>query len=133
MKFKAAQLLSPNFIPAVNSLLTKDMDMPQCIAFTEAIHELEGHIKTCDTVRKTLIEKYVKKDDKGQPLFTDSKKTHLVFVNPESEQAFLKETEELLQQDFEIKFEDKIKISKGDKMSPQNYMLIKDFIDFVTE
>lgn len=130
MKFTAMKLLTPEFIPAVNSLLKKDMEMPKCVAFAEAISELEKHVNTCNTIRQSIVDKYIKKDANGQPLFVDESKNIPVFVSPEASGLFQKETQELLEQEFDIGFDEKIQVTKEDKMSPQFYMLIKDLIEY---
>lgn len=130
MKIKGITLLNPNFVPALEKLLGKEMPIADCVALSEAVGEIEKHIETVQKARKGLIDRYVEKDESGASKITrKDDTTEVQFKSQEDRVAFAKDVEELGNQEFDIRFDTKIVISKDEKMSPRDYLLIKDFVE----
>lgn len=127
MDIKAATLLHPEFPKAMESLLKKEMPIAQCVKLSEAINAIEEHTANVNRVRKNLVEQYVLQDKNGNPVMAGS---NVKYKDPAKKQEFMEKTQELLDQTFEIDFDEKIILKAEDNMSPQHFLLLKNFVDY---
>ena len=124
------QILNPQFVPAIEKLLKKEIPLSVCEELAKIIMDIESKIQLVNKVRSAIIEKYLEKDEKGQPKILNG--TQPVYKSPEAEQKFLGELNELLSGGFEVQLSKKIDLdSEIDKMSGQEYLLVKDLINIV--
>jgi hypothetical protein len=63
-------------------------------------NKVVSEAKAFDTVRMKLIDKYSEKDEKGKPVIDDKSKEYKLV----DREAFAKEFEELVEQEFEIDY-----------------------------
>ena len=132
MKVTAAQILRPVFLPALNSLLKRKLDMPQCVAIAEATTKIEEHLKTVNKIRKGLIDKYVEKDDKGQPRWLNQEAGEPLYISEEAAEAFEKESLALMKTEFDVEFDESMKVvlTNEDQMEPQFYRALSGFVKY---
>lgn len=126
MKIKAGTILHPRFSPALEKLIGKEMPMEQCVSLSEAISQIEDHSKTINRARQALLDQYIEKDERGMAKMISANEP--AYKDAESRNSFLNKTEEFLGQEFEVNFDKKIELTKNDKMTPQDYLLMKDFV-----
>jgi hypothetical protein len=127
MKLSNLQIMNPQFVPALEKLLKKEMPISTCEALAVAITEIEKQGALLQKVRNALIDKYLEKDDKGKPIVINGNQPK--YKNPEAQQQFMKELGVLLQESFEVSFDKKIDISEDEIMSAQEYMLVRDLVN----
>jgi hypothetical protein len=126
MKLTNFQIMNPQFVPALENLLKKEMPLSTCEELAECLLEIEEKSKIIQKVRLSLIDKYLVKDDKGKPVVIDNKIPQ--FVDEEAKSKFMAEVSELLKGNFEVKFDSKVVLKETEVMPAHEYMLIKDFI-----
>lgn len=127
MKIKIATILHPEFQKALESLLKKEMSIPQCMQLSEAIKKIEESSENANRVRKALLERYVVLDEEGKPL---QEGEHPVYKDPESKSEFLVKVQELLNEECEIVFDNKVVLGPSDRMSPQQFLLLSEFVEY---
>lgn len=127
MEIKAGQMMEPEFMIAMTGLLKRELPMPQCVAISDAITELETHLKSIDRIRKGILEKYLEKDENGLPLFLDEAKQRPKFISAEAEKAFMEESSALIKTEYEVAFDEAnmVVLTKDDRMSPKHYRLLQ--------
>jgi hypothetical protein len=121
------QILNPQFIPALDKLMRKSIPVSVCEELANCITEIEKKINTVQKVKSAVIDKYLVKDAKGQVVIVDDKMPK--FIDDEAKQNFYKEINELLRGEFEVTFNSKIALDESDKMTAQEYVMIKDFVE----
>ena len=129
MKVRNVSLLDKNFLEAFSSLIIMEMPVRQCMEISNSIDDITAQEKSFNRVRKTLADKYCKKDEKGNPIIDE--KGDLTFETAEAEEACIKGMEELLNETFEISLNSKIKVKSDTKMTPIKVRLLKDFIEII--
>lgn len=127
MKIKVATILHPDFSKALEGLLKKEMSIPQCMQLSEAIKKIEESSVNAERVRKALLERYVVLDDQGKPIQENG---NPVYKNPESKSEFLQKVQELLNEECEIAFDNKVVLGPEDRMSPQQFFLLSEFVEY---
>lgn len=126
MKLSNVQIMNSQFIPALDKLMRKSIPVSVCAELAECIAEIEKKLSTIMKVKSAIIDKYVEKDDKGQVVLVDGKSPK--FVSEEARISFVDEINELLKGEFEVNFNSKIELNESDKMTAQEYVMIKDFV-----
>jgi hypothetical protein len=76
-----------------------------------------------------ILEKYCIKDENGKPV--PDKSGNASFESEEIQKKCMDDISSIMSEDFELHLENKIPLSgDGDvKMSPEEFMLLKDFIE----
>jgi hypothetical protein len=126
MKLTNLQILNPQFVPALEKILKKEIPLSTCEELAKIIMDIEDRFKLIEKVRSAMIDKYLEKDTKGQPVVINGNQPK--YKTKEDEKKFLGELNELLIGEFEVVLTDKVNLSEDDKMSGQEYLLVKDFI-----
>lgn len=126
MKLSNAQIMNPQFVPALDKLMRKSIPVSVCAELAECIAEIEKKLSTVMKVKNAIIDKYVEKDDKGQVAMIDGKAPK--FVSDDARGKFMEEVNELLRGEFEVAFNSKIDLDESDKMTAQEYVMIKEFV-----
>jgi len=129
MKLSNMQAMNPQFIPTIEKLLKRSMPVSVCSELVECLKEIEEKLGTLNKVRVALIDKYLAKDEKGQPIVLNG--TSPKFIDEEAQKKFMAEVQELLSGDFEVKFDSRIELNETDVMPAQEYMLVRDFIKII--
>lgn len=129
MKLTNLQILNPQFVPALEKILKKEIPLSTCEELAKIILDIEERSKLIEKVRSAMIDKYLEKDDKGQPVVIDGNQPK--YKSPEGQQKFMGELNELLKGEFEVQLTNKVNLEESDKMSGQEYLLVKDLINIV--
>ena len=98
MKLTNLQILNPQFVPALEKILKKEIPLSTCEELAKIILDIEERSKLIEKVRSAMIDKYLEKDDKGQPVVINGNQPS--YKSKESEQKFMGELNELLRGEF---------------------------------
>jgi hypothetical protein len=127
MKVKNGLIISPEFSSAIQKLLKKEIPISLCLEISTMIEEVDTQIKIVNRTRQAILEKYTKKDEANKYVTDD--KGNAVFENDEIKARCLTELAGILNEEFEVSLSAKIPLTKEDKMTPQEYILLKDLIE----
>jgi hypothetical protein len=127
MKIKNGLVISPEFTSAIQKLLKKEIPISLCLEISTMIEEIETQIKIVNRTRQAVLEKYTKKDVEGK--FVTDEKGNAEFDNDDVKNKCLTELATILNEDFDVSLSTKIPLSKEDKMTPQEFILLKDLIE----
>lgn len=132
MKLSNFQIMNPQFVPALEKLLKKEMSVSMCESLAISITEIEKKGAVLQKVKTALVDKYLEKDAKGKPIVLggiNGTPQTPKYKSSEAQQQFMKELTELLQGNFEVPFDKKIDVPEDDMMNAQEYMLVRDLIN----
>ena len=127
MKIKNGLIISPEFSSAIQKLLKKEIPVSLCLEISTMIEEIDTQIKIVNRARQAVLEKYTKKDEKGKYVVDDN--GNAVFENENIKVKCLNELSDILNEEFDVALTSKIPLTKEDKMTPQEYILLKDLIE----
>ena len=116
-----------NIINSIGGLSTKQLPVKASYAISKNILKLEKEIKTYNSEREKLLDKYAEKDDEGKRVVND---TGNIIIDKQYVEKWNKDIRELLDIEIEIdvhKFN--ISVLDGCNISTQELMLI----DFMIE
>jgi hypothetical protein len=129
MKISNLQILNPQFVPALDKLLKKEMPLSTCEELAKAILDIEQKAVLLQKVRTAMVDKYLEKDPNGKPVIIDGNKPK--YKSDEAQKQFMGELNELIRGDFEVTLTKKIDLSEEDIMPAQEYILIRDFVNLI--
>lgn len=121
---KLSDLVTPALGQALNSVAHKDMNMKLAWGVTKLMEERQAHVKTLETARKVLLEKYCEKDEDGAFKTTPDNTQYLVSDEP----AYQKEYEELVGVDVECTRLNEEDVKSLPSMTPAQLLALKPFI-----
>lgn len=121
---KLSELATPSLGQALQSLAHKELDMKTAWAVAKLLEDRQGHLKTLESTRKGLLEKYCEKDDTGQFKTDETKARYLIT----DEAAYNKAYEELTSVEVECSMLNPEMIDKVGTMTPAHLMALKPFI-----
>ena len=135
MEVKNSVIMSPNFIPAVEKLMRVDMPIKNCIALNEAVVKINEKLRVLDDTKKTVMERFAKKDEDGKMVTQQSEDNPNlrtpVFESSEKAMEFAKEIQEMLEEVTDIPLDEKIKVSSDTKMTTDEFLVLQDLIEVV--
>jgi hypothetical protein len=126
VKLQNGLVILPEFMTAFSKLMAMEIPVSQCVALSTAIEEIETQINIINRSREVILNKYCLKDKNGKAL-VDSK-NNATFENKEIEEKCLKDINDIMVDTFEIHLDKKVTLDKTVKMSPQEYMFVKDLV-----
>jgi hypothetical protein len=129
MKIKNALIISPEFNTAIEKLLKKEIPISLCLELSKMIEEVDTQVKIVNRARQATLEKYTRKDEKNEYMVDSD--GNAIFENDTIKTKCLKELSGILNEEFDISLEKKVPLSKEDKMTSQEFMLLKDLIEIV--
>jgi hypothetical protein len=132
IKIKNGVIAVPDFEPAFQKIVA-GIQMParQCLEVATVLEEILKQKRIIERTRRIVLEKYGKKDSEGKLITNDRNET--IFESPNSKMECMKEMEQLFEEDFTVTISKKIEVPESFKMFPQEFILLKDFIDLVED
>jgi len=98
MKFKCSEIRT--IMQGLDEINKIDLPVKPAYWLSRFTNKVVNEAKAFDTVRMKLIDKYSEKDEKGKPVIDDKSKEYKLV----DREAFAKEFEELVEQEFEIDY-----------------------------
>jgi len=129
MKIRNALIISPEFNTAIQKLLKKEIPISLCLELSKVVEEIDTQVKIVNRARQAILEKYTKKDEKGK--FMVDADGNALFVDDTIKNKCLKELTGILNEELDISLEKKVPLSKDDKMTSQEFILLKDLIEVI--
>lgn len=127
MLIKNSLIMHPDFIASFKDLMGIKMPAKQCLEISTCIDELSAQSVIVARARKAIADKFCKKDSEGNPI-PDSQ-GNICFENDELKNKYIKEINEIYEEDIDITLTKKIKISADEIMTPASVYLLKDIIE----
>lgn len=121
---KLSELVTPALGQALQSIAHKEMNMKLAWGISKLMEERQAHIKTLETARKTLLDRYCEKDDNGNYKTNDDKTQYLVSNEAEYQKGY----EELVNVEVECTGLNEEDIKSIGSMTPAQLMALKPFI-----
>lgn len=121
---KLADLAAPSFAQALQSMAHKELDMKTAWAVSKLMEDRQAHMKTLESTRKVLLDKYCDKDESGQYKVNVTKTQYLIA----DEVAYNREYEELTGVDVECTMLDAAMIQKLGSITPAQLLALKPFM-----
>lgn len=130
MLIKNRIIMQENFLTALSNLMNIEMPAKQCLEVSKSIEEIIGQFHIIIRAQKAIAEKYYMKDSNGLPIVDEEGRYR--FENEELKKEFIKEIDEILNEEIDISLSNRIKI-KGDivKITPLTYKLLEDLIEII--
>jgi DNA-binding SARP family transcriptional activator len=130
MLIKNRIIMQDKFIDSLSKLMNIEMPAKQCLEVSKSIEELIGQYQIILRAYKAIMEKYCMKNDNGIPIKDEN--NNLKFENEEIKNKFIKEINEIMDEEIDITLSEKIKI-KGNSvnMTPLMYKILEDIIEIV--
>lgn len=125
MKVKNKLLMTPEFKESVEALMGKEIPVKSCLDLAKFGRSVEEHLKSVDKARTSILTSYSELDENKNPI-TDKKTGEVVFKSEEVKKEALKKVYELLDQEFEYEFKEKIKLSENEKMKTSHLVFLQD-------
>lgn len=121
---KLSELANPSLGQALQSLAHKELDMKTAWAVTKLLEDRQGHLKTLESTRNVLLEKYCEKDDAGKFKTDETKSRYLIM----DETEYNKEYEELTNIEVECSMLNPEMVDKVGSITPAHLLALKPFI-----
>lgn len=121
---KLSDLVTPALGQALQSVAHKEMNMKMAWGVSKLMEERQAHIKTLETTRNVLLEKYCEKDETGE-FKTNEAKTQYIIPN---EKEYQKDYDELVSVDVECTMLREDDVNSLSTMTPAQLMALKPFI-----
>ena len=124
--------LNPNTIEALNSLIEEDINATVAFKLMKIVKELSSIVEDKTKLEKKILEKWVKRDEEGEPIVGKDEDGKLIegSVELKDPTEFTKEMKELSEVENHIEF-DKIKFDDIGLKTAKVKTLMK--IDFLFE
>lgn len=121
---KLADIATPALGQALNGIAHKEMDMKTAWAVSKLMEDRQNHIKTLESTRKVLLDKYCDKDEAGHFKINESKTQYLIA----DEVAYNREYEELTSVEVECTKLEEAMLEKLGSISPAQLLALKPFL-----
>jgi len=129
MKIKNGIVIEDDFLSTFQELLNKDTSAKQCLELSTCFDELLSHVNIVRRTKRSLIEKYAKKNNDGE--IQSDEKGAILFDDGEKKQKCLSEINEILNESIDIPLSETVKIYTDEIMTPRKVRLLKDVIEIV--
>jgi len=127
IKLQNGLVVIPQFMGSFNKLMNMEMSAKQCLQLSTAQEEIASQITIVNRSKKVILEKYCAKNEKGELVTTEE--GDATFETPEEQKKCISDIAEIMNEFFELHFEDKILVDESTKMTPQDFTLLKDLIE----
>lgn len=121
---KLADVAAPAFAQTLQAIAHKEMDMKMAWAVSKLMEDRVNHIKTLESTRKVLLDKYCDKDESGEFKVNEAKTQYLIA----DEVAYNREYEELTSIEVACTKLERAMVEKLGSISPVQLMALKPFI-----
>lgn len=125
MKIKA--LVNPQFFVSLNKLLRAEIPVALAWKLRGLAKYLETTHESYDTMRRELLTKYSEKNEKGES--KSDAAGNVVFIDEAAKQSFIKDHQELLDQEVAIERKVKIHELSTVKLSASDLFVLEDLIE----
>ena len=127
MKLLNGIINSPELPAALSGLMKREISVKQCVELSSMVEMLNMQKSIIERTRMTIIEKHaMKKDDDNIVLQEDGRTP--AFPDEEAQIRCQEEVKELMAESFDIPLSSKIPVKEDDKMTLQDYNVLKDII-----
>lgn len=127
IKLQNGLVIMPEFMEALQKLMVLEIPVSQCVALSTAIEEINTQTNIVNRSKKVILEKYCLKDEAGKAKV--DKVGNAIFENDETQQKCLNDIGEIMNETFELHLENKVVVPEDTKMTPQEFILLKDLIE----
>jgi hypothetical protein len=121
---KLSDLTNQDLGRALSMLAHKEIDMKTAWAITRLMEDRTKHLKTLEHTRKSLLDKYCDKDDKGEYKVNEDKTRYMVA----DEASYNLEYGELIDIEVEVTMLKKDLIDRIETITPTDLIALKPFI-----
>lgn len=121
---KLSQLINPALGLALQALGHKEIDMKCAWGLTKIMEERVANIKTLETARKVLLDKYCEKDENGEYKVNNEKTQYAIT----DEKAYNEEYEKLVDVDIECTMLELSMVERISTITPAQLLALKPFI-----
>ena len=121
---KLADLATPALAQALQAVAHKEMNMKTAWAVSKLMEDRQAHIKTLESARKVLLEKYCDKDEKGEFKTNETKTQYMI----KDEVEYNKEYTELTDIDVECTMLEQHMLDNLGTITPAQLLALKPFM-----
>lgn len=121
---RLSDLATPALAQALQSVAQKEMNMKTAWAVSKLMEDRQAHLKTLESTRKVLLDKYCEKDDKGEFMTNDAKTQYVI----NDEKSYQKEYEDLVDVEVECTELKQEMIDNLGSITPAQLLALKPFI-----
>jgi len=127
VKLQNGLIIMPEFLEAFQKLMTMEIPVSQCVALSTAMEEINTQTTVVNRSKRVILEKYCSKDESGEPVVGED--GNATFESDEVKTKCLGDIAEIMNDEFEIHLEKKVVLPANTKMTPQEYVFLKDLIE----
>jgi hypothetical protein len=121
---KLSDLVNPALGNALKVVSEKEMNMKMAWALSKLMEDRVAHIKTLESMRKVLLDKYCEKDERGEFRTNETKTQYLI----KDEKEYNLEYEELTSVEVECTSLEMHLFDNLGTIAPVNLLALKPFI-----
>lgn len=126
MKLSNVIVFDMAFKKAFGKLLKKEHPSTVSLKLYKISKEIDTHTGDVYKIRDELLNRYCAKDENGNIKYDGTMPS---FDTPENQTKFFEEMNALLQDEFEIKLTEKIKLPEDCVISPEDIAILEPFLD----